>query len=101
MLGFAPSNWLQIVVGGGIGTEDTLTALSFANPVIQPKFLLWRAEDNGIPGLSLSFGVTLPAGRGETEFWSQVGLRLLFDVLTGGRWGDPLGAPGLFKAPGS
>jgi hypothetical protein len=35
---------------------------------------------------------------GEWEFWAQIGVRLLFDVFTKGP-GDPMGAPGMIKAP--
>ncbi len=69
MGGVSVTEWLEIIVGGGVGWHDGLTV---ANPVIQPKFLLWRAEEDGIPGLALATGVTLPVGQGE-----------MFDAATG------------------
>ncbi|MBX3248393.1 MAG: hypothetical protein KF901_14535 [Myxococcales bacterium] len=64
MSGVSPTEWLEIIVGGGIGLEEG-RHFTVANPVIQPKLLVWRAAENGFPGLSLAAGVTLPVGRGE------------------------------------
>jgi hypothetical protein len=64
MMGGATLNeWLELIAGGGVGLESG-RRLSVANPVIQPKLLLWRADEDGFPGLALALGVTLPAGQG-------------------------------------
>jgi hypothetical protein len=62
MAGASVSEWLELIAGGGVGLDAG--ALSVANPVIQPKLLLWRADEDGFPGLALALGVTLPAGQG-------------------------------------
>lgn len=71
MGGVTVNNWLEIIAGAGVGLgSDGVFAV--ANPVIQPKLLLLRAEDDGVPGVSIAAGLTLPVGRGH-----------LFDDATG------------------
>jgi hypothetical protein len=64
MGGMSFTEWFELIVGGGLGYEPG-QGLTIVNPVLQPKFLFWRAEENGIPGLAAGTGVTLPLGRGE------------------------------------
>jgi len=71
MGGVSVTEWFEVIAGGGFGIGPR-GELTIANPVVLPKFLIWRAEDNGIPGLALSVGLTLPFGRGR-----------LFDDATG------------------
>jgi hypothetical protein len=78
--GVSPTEWLQIIAGGGVSI-DPGAELGVPNPVIQPKLLIWRAEDNGIPGLSVAMGVTLPVGRGEA-FEKATGLYLIAPVTS-------------------
>lgn len=63
MAGLSFSDWGELIAGGAV-TLDGDRQIGIANPVIQPKFLLVRAEDDGVPGLSLAAGVTLPVGIG-------------------------------------
>jgi hypothetical protein len=76
MGGVSFTEWFELIVGAGMGYEHS-EGLTVANPVIQPKFLIWRAEDNGIPGLAVGTGVTLPVGRGEM-FDDATGLYVIF-----------------------
>lgn len=63
--GVTLNDWMEIIAGGGIGMDDIEGGrFSVANPVIQPKLLMWRADEDGFPGLAFAAGVTLPAGRG-------------------------------------
>lgn len=64
MAGVSVTPWLELLAGGGVGVEKG-GRFTAANPVIQPKLLFVRAQENGIPGVSLVAGVTLPVGRGE------------------------------------
>jgi hypothetical protein len=75
MAGVSVSEWLEIIVGGGIGL-DPGQRLAVSNPVFQPKFLIWKAEEDGFPGLSLATGLTLPFGRG-TLFDDATGFYLI------------------------
>ena len=63
MGGVSFNEWAEIIVGGGVAF-DGRRDIGLINPVIQPKFLLLRAEDDGVPGISLATGVTLPVGLG-------------------------------------
>lgn len=71
MGGVSVNEWFELIVGGGVGL-DPGPAVTVPNPVIQPKLLVWRAEDDGFPGLSVATGLTLPVGRGS-----------MFDEATG------------------
>jgi len=63
MAGVTITDWLELIVGGGFGW-DREGRFSVGNPAIQPKFLVWEAGENGVPGLALSSGVSLPQGSG-------------------------------------
>jgi hypothetical protein len=63
MGGVTVNEWSEIIVGGAAvfhGRHE----IGIANPVIQPKLLIVRAEDDGVPGLALAGGVLLPVGLG-------------------------------------
>ncbi|NLY95792.1 MAG: transporter [Myxococcales bacterium] len=64
MGGVGLTPWLEILAGGGAGVDHD-GRFTAANPIVQPKLLLVRAQENGVPGLALVAGVTLPWGRGE------------------------------------
>jgi hypothetical protein len=64
MAGVSVTPWLEFIAGGGVGI-DTDRRFTAANPVFQPKLLFVRAQENGVPGVALVAGVTLPVGRGE------------------------------------
>lgn len=87
MAGVTVADWLEIIAGSGVGLADG-RELTFANPVIQPKMLLFAATEDGRPGLALAGGVSLRAGRGElfddaTGFYlfAPVSVRLFEDFL--------------------
>jgi hypothetical protein len=63
MGGVSLNEWAEVIAGGSVAL-DGARQIGIANPVIQPKFLLMRAEDDGVPGVSLAAGVTLPVGIG-------------------------------------
>ncbi|MBX3272574.1 MAG: hypothetical protein KF729_20105 [Sandaracinaceae bacterium] len=65
MFGASFTEWMQVIAGGGFGVQHD-GQWTVTNPVVQPKILLWRAADDGVPGLALGFGVTLPLGVGDT-----------------------------------
>jgi hypothetical protein len=62
MAGVNPLEYLQVIFGAGMGLDRNV---GISNPVIQPKLLVWRAEEGGFPGLSVAAGLTLPVGRGD------------------------------------
>jgi hypothetical protein len=64
MTGFSFTEWLQVIGGFGLGHDFDANEIVMTNPVIQPKFLLWQAYDDGFPGLALATGITLPYGQG-------------------------------------
>ena len=64
MFGASPTEWLQVLAGTGGGRTIRGGEWTWANPVIQPKLLVWRAYEDGFPGLAFSGGVTLPFGQG-------------------------------------
>jgi hypothetical protein len=86
MGGVSMTDWLELIVGTGVGvdTEDG-RRLSIINPVIQPKILFLKAEEDGTPGLAAATGVLLPYGKGSLHDsgWGGYGLLLgttrLFD----------------------
>jgi hypothetical protein len=61
--GVSLTPWIELIAGGGVGVDEG-GRFTAANPVFQPKLLFVRAQDNGVPGLALVVGVTLPFGRG-------------------------------------
>lgn len=63
MAGVTLTDWLELIAGTGIGWDQE-GHFAVANPVIQPKYLLWNARENGFPGLALATGLSLPTGRG-------------------------------------
>jgi hypothetical protein len=65
--GVTVSPWLEILAGSAIGPNEAGGGLAIGNPVLLPKFLIWRTEEGGIPGLALGTGVTFPVGRGSLE----------------------------------
>jgi hypothetical protein len=64
MSGYTFNNWFELIGGFGIGRDLKNGEFTIGNPVIQPKFLLWQAYDDGFPGLAMGLGTTLPYGRG-------------------------------------
>lgn len=64
MAGVSFTHWFELIVGAGLGLDGE-NRVTIANPVIQPKFLVFRAQENGIPGLAFGVGATLPWGRGD------------------------------------
>ncbi len=86
MGGASFTDWFELIVGTGVGvdTEDG-RRLSIINPVIQPKILFLKAEEDGRPGLAAATGVLLPYGKGSLNDrgWGGYGLLLattrLFD----------------------
>lgn len=63
MAGLTINDWSELIVGGST-IFDGPRQIGLGNPVIQPKILLLRAEDDGVPGVALAAGVTLPVGVG-------------------------------------
>jgi hypothetical protein len=63
MAGVSFNEWAELIAGGGVAL-DGARQIGVINPVIQPKFLVMRAEDDGVPGISIATGVTLPVGIG-------------------------------------
>jgi hypothetical protein len=61
--GVSLTPWLELIAGGGVGVEHG-ARFTASNPVVQPKLLFVRAQENGVPGVALVAGVTLPLGRG-------------------------------------
>jgi hypothetical protein len=65
MGGVSPTDWMELIVGTGLAfASDDGYKASIINPVIQPKWLFFKAEDDGSPGLSLATGLLLPYGTG-------------------------------------
>jgi hypothetical protein len=64
MAGYTFNDWIELIAGFGIGQDLSDGQFTIANPVIQPKLLLWQAYDDGFPGLALGLGTTLPLGTG-------------------------------------
>jgi len=64
MAGYTFNSWFELIAGSGVGHDHKNNEFAVANPVIQPKFLLWQAKENGIPGLALASGLTMRSGTG-------------------------------------
>lgn len=63
MAGVTFTDWMQLISGSGIGI-DKHGKSTVADFVIQPKFLILGAKEDGTPGVAFSTGITLPTGRG-------------------------------------
>jgi hypothetical protein len=64
MGGYSPTHWLQVIGGLGIGQDLERGNGTVSNAVIQPKFLLWQAYDDGFPGFAVSTGYIFHNGHG-------------------------------------
>jgi hypothetical protein len=80
MGGVTVNEWSEIIIGGS-AIFDGPGHIGLGNPVIQPKFLLVRAEDDGVPGLALAAGVTLPIGVGPV-YETATGMYLIAPVTS-------------------
>lgn len=104
MGGYSPTDWLEIIAGTGFAySNEDGHKPSIINPVIQPKILFLKAEEDGSPGLALATGMLLPYGKGSQweRGWGGYALFLgstrLFDdwlqlhVNLGGTYADDKG----------
>ena len=64
MAGTTVNEWLEIIIGSGVG-RDVSNKLSISNSLIQPKILLLRAEKNGRPGFAMGVATTFDTGQGD------------------------------------
>lgn len=63
MMGVSFNEWFELIAGAGYNRNLSRRLNEIADPVIQPKLLLLRAEEDGRPGFALLLGTTLPTAR--------------------------------------
>ena len=62
MIGVTPLDWLEVIAGTGVGRGSN-NRWAIANPVLQGKVLLTRAEADSRPGFAFAAGATFDAGQ--------------------------------------
>lgn len=62
LIGVTPLDWLEIIAGTGVARSSN-DKWAIANPVIQSKVLLTKAEADGSPGYAFASGATFDAGQ--------------------------------------